>query len=153
MIQALELQQLAKGISPDEATLKSEEIKPITIVVIKLCLSEDLSQPAQPASQPSQPASQPSQPASQPSQPQYCLILHLSNLLLENSLPSNYIIIQRTAWKASYNQSSHYGKNGRFSHWDMHSNYWCVASGHVIMLCFQLFQTCSSFQAKNTVIW
>ena len=33
-----------KGTSPDEATLNSEEIKPIVLAVIKLHLSEDVSQ-------------------------------------------------------------------------------------------------------------
>ena len=31
---------LRKGTSPDEATLNSEEIKPVAIAIIKLCLFE-----------------------------------------------------------------------------------------------------------------
>jgi len=33
-----------KGTSQDEATLNSEEIKPVALAIIELCLSEDLSQ-------------------------------------------------------------------------------------------------------------
>ena len=44
MMQALELQWLAKGTSLDEATLHGEEIKPIALVVIELRLSEGVSQ-------------------------------------------------------------------------------------------------------------
>ena len=43
MMQALELLQLAKGTSPDEATLNSEEIKAVAIAIIELCLSEGIS--------------------------------------------------------------------------------------------------------------
>jgi len=42
MMQALELQQLQKGTSPDEAMLNSEEIKPMTRVVIELRLPEGI---------------------------------------------------------------------------------------------------------------
>jgi len=42
MMRVLELQQLAKGTSPDEAMLNSEEIKPIALVVIELRLSEGI---------------------------------------------------------------------------------------------------------------
>jgi len=41
MMQAMELLRLAKR--PDEATLNSEEIKPVAIAIIKLCLSECIS--------------------------------------------------------------------------------------------------------------
>ena len=44
MMQALELLQLAKGTSQDKATLNNEEIKPATLVIIELCLSEGISQ-------------------------------------------------------------------------------------------------------------
>ena len=40
MMQALELLQLWKGISPDEVTLNSEEIKPVAIAIIELRLSD-----------------------------------------------------------------------------------------------------------------
>jgi len=43
MIQALELLQLAKGTSPDKATLNSKEIPPVAIAIIELCLSEGIS--------------------------------------------------------------------------------------------------------------
>jgi len=39
MMQELELLRLAKGISPDEATLNSEEIKPVAFANIELHLS------------------------------------------------------------------------------------------------------------------
>ena len=39
MMQALERR---KGTSPDEATLNSEEIKPVAIAVIELCFSEGI---------------------------------------------------------------------------------------------------------------
>ena len=39
MIQALEPLQLVKGVSQDEATLNSKEIKPVAIPIIELCLS------------------------------------------------------------------------------------------------------------------
>ena len=39
MMQALELLQLAKDTSQDEATLNSEENKPIALAVIRLRLS------------------------------------------------------------------------------------------------------------------
>ena len=42
-MQALELLQLAKRTSSDEATLYSEESKSVAIVVIELCLSECIS--------------------------------------------------------------------------------------------------------------
>jgi len=42
-MQALELLQLAKGMSLDEATLNSEEIKPVAIAIIELRLSEGIS--------------------------------------------------------------------------------------------------------------
>ena len=44
MMWALELLQLAKSTSQDEATLISEEIKPIALAVFKLCLSDGISQ-------------------------------------------------------------------------------------------------------------
>ena len=44
MMQAMELLQLAKGTSLDEATLNSEEIKPVAIAIIELRLSERISQ-------------------------------------------------------------------------------------------------------------
>jgi len=44
MMQALELLRLAKGTSPDEAALNSEEIKPVALANIKLRLSEGISQ-------------------------------------------------------------------------------------------------------------
>ena len=40
MMQALELLWMAKGTSPDEGTLSSEEIKPVAIAIIELHLSE-----------------------------------------------------------------------------------------------------------------
>ena len=43
MMQALELLWLAKGTSPDEVMLKSEEIKPVAKAIIKLRLSECIS--------------------------------------------------------------------------------------------------------------
>ena len=43
MMQALELLQLAKGTSPDEMMLNSEEIKPAAIAIIELHLSEHIS--------------------------------------------------------------------------------------------------------------
>ena len=43
MMQALELLELAKGTSPDEAMLNSEEIKPVAVAIIKLRLSKDIS--------------------------------------------------------------------------------------------------------------
>ena len=43
MMQALELLWLVKGMSLDEAMLNSEEIKPVAIAIIKLCLSEGIS--------------------------------------------------------------------------------------------------------------
>jgi len=45
MMQALELLQLAKrhGMSWDEATMNNEEITPVAITIIKLCLSEGIS--------------------------------------------------------------------------------------------------------------
>ena len=42
MMRVLELQQLTKGTSQDEATLNSEEIEPIALVVIELCWSEGI---------------------------------------------------------------------------------------------------------------
>jgi len=57
MMQALELLRLGKSTSPDEATLNSEEIKPVAIAIIELRLSERISKeggkggPAKPASQ------------------------------------------------------------------------------------------------------
>jgi len=44
MIQALELLQLAKGTSPDEATSNSAKIKPIALVVVELHLSKGVSE-------------------------------------------------------------------------------------------------------------
>ena len=44
MIRELERQRLAKGTSWDEATLNSEEIKPIALAVIELRLSEGIIQ-------------------------------------------------------------------------------------------------------------
>ena len=44
MMQALELLRLQKDTSRDEATLNSEEIKPIALAVIELRLSEGISQ-------------------------------------------------------------------------------------------------------------
>ena len=44
MMWALELLRLQKGTSRDKATLNSEEIKPIALVVIELYLSEGISQ-------------------------------------------------------------------------------------------------------------
>ena len=38
MMQALELLRLAKGTSPDEVTLNSEEIKAVAVVVIEFML-------------------------------------------------------------------------------------------------------------------
>ena len=43
MMQALELLRLVKGMSPNEATLNSEEIKPLAIASIELRLSEGIS--------------------------------------------------------------------------------------------------------------
>ena len=43
MMQALELLWLAKGTPRDEATLNSEEIKPVAIAIIELRLSEGIS--------------------------------------------------------------------------------------------------------------
>ena len=43
MMQALELLRLAKGVSLDEVTLNSEEIKAVAIVIIESHLSEDIS--------------------------------------------------------------------------------------------------------------
>ena len=43
MIQTLKLLQLAKGTTRDKATLISEKITPVTIVIIKLRLSEGIS--------------------------------------------------------------------------------------------------------------
>ena len=43
MMLALELLQWRKGTSPDEATLNSEEIKPVAIAIIELRLSEGIS--------------------------------------------------------------------------------------------------------------
>ena len=43
-MQALEMLQLTKSTSPDEATLNSEEIKPVALAIIKLSLSEGISQ-------------------------------------------------------------------------------------------------------------
>ena len=43
MIQVLELLGWRKGTSQDEATLVSEEIKPVAITIIELCLSECIS--------------------------------------------------------------------------------------------------------------
>jgi len=42
-MQALQLLQLANGTSLDEVTLSTEEIKPIAIGIIELCLSEGIS--------------------------------------------------------------------------------------------------------------
>ena len=42
MMQALDCCGWQKGTSPDEATLNSEEIKPVAIAVVKLCLSEGI---------------------------------------------------------------------------------------------------------------
>jgi len=42
IMRALELQQLVKGTSQDEAALNIEEIKPITLAVIELRLSEGI---------------------------------------------------------------------------------------------------------------
>ena len=44
MMWALELLWLAKGTSRDEATLNSEEIKPVAVAIIELRLSESISQ-------------------------------------------------------------------------------------------------------------
>ena len=44
MIQALELLQLAKGTSLDEATSNSAKIKPIALVVVELHLSKGVSE-------------------------------------------------------------------------------------------------------------
>jgi len=44
VMQALEPQRLAKSTSRDEATVNSEQIKPIALAVIELCLSEGISQ-------------------------------------------------------------------------------------------------------------
>jgi len=41
-MQALELLQLMKGTSRDKAILNSEEIKPVTITIIELCLSDGI---------------------------------------------------------------------------------------------------------------
>jgi len=43
MIQALKLLWLVKGTPPDEAMLNSEEIKPVAVAIIELCLSECIS--------------------------------------------------------------------------------------------------------------
>ena len=43
MMQAMELLQLAKRTSSDEATLYSEESKSVAIAIIELCLSECIS--------------------------------------------------------------------------------------------------------------
>jgi len=43
MMQAFELLLLAKGMSLDKEALNSKEIKPVAIVIIKLCLSEGIS--------------------------------------------------------------------------------------------------------------
>ena len=39
----IQLLQLAKGMSRDEAMLNSEEINPIALAIIELCLSEGIS--------------------------------------------------------------------------------------------------------------
>jgi len=44
MMRALELHRLAKSTPWDKVTLNSEEIKPIGLVDIQLCLSEGISQ-------------------------------------------------------------------------------------------------------------
>ena len=44
MMQALELLWLVKSISQDEVMLNSEEIKPVTLPIIELHLSESISQ-------------------------------------------------------------------------------------------------------------
>jgi len=43
MMQALELLRLANGTSLDEATLNSEDIKPVAIAIIELHLSKGIS--------------------------------------------------------------------------------------------------------------
>ena len=43
MIQALELQRLAKSTSQDKVMLNSEDIKLVPIAIIELCLSEGIS--------------------------------------------------------------------------------------------------------------
>jgi len=43
MMKELELLRLAKGTSPNEAMLNSEEIKPVAIAIIGLRLSEGIS--------------------------------------------------------------------------------------------------------------
>ena len=42
-MQVMELLGWRKGMSQDEATLISEEIKPVAIAIIELCLSECIS--------------------------------------------------------------------------------------------------------------
>ena len=42
-MQALEQLRLTKDMSSDEATLNSEEIKPVVIAIIELCLLESIS--------------------------------------------------------------------------------------------------------------
>ena len=42
MMQALELLRWGKGMSPDETTLNSEEIKPGALAIIELRLSEGI---------------------------------------------------------------------------------------------------------------
>ena len=39
----MELLRLTKGLSPGEVTVNSEEIKPVAIAIIELCLSEGIS--------------------------------------------------------------------------------------------------------------
>ena len=43
MMQALELLCLVKGMSWDKAMLNIEEMKPVTLAIVELCLSGDIS--------------------------------------------------------------------------------------------------------------
>jgi len=43
MMLAMKLLHLAKGTSPDEAMSNSEEIKPVALSIVELCLAEGIS--------------------------------------------------------------------------------------------------------------
>ena len=58
-------------------------------------------------------------------------------------------IIQRTVWKAPLDQSSQYWKCKGFAHQGVHPNYRCVASKHIIMLCFH--SNTNAFQSTKSV--
>ena len=44
MMLAMYLMWLAKGTSQDEVMSSSEEIKPVSLSIVELCLAEDISQ-------------------------------------------------------------------------------------------------------------